>query len=200
MATTGFWPVRGNLKKVLDYADNPDKTTDRKYLDNDLYDALRYTENDDKTDERKYVSGVNCTAANAYHEMLLVKKKYGERGKVIAYHGYQSFKEGEVTPEIAHEIGKKLAEEVWGDRYQVLVCTHLDKSSHIHNHFVINTVSFSQNRGRIPETLEGKIVQDADRLDALGAIGIARTFAYGGKHGRSPEDSIAHFHEKLLLL
>ena len=56
MATTGFWPVRGNLKKVLDYADNPDKTTDRKYLDNDLYDALRYTENDDKTDERKYVS------------------------------------------------------------------------------------------------------------------------------------------------
>ena len=59
----GFWPVKGYLKKVLDYADNPDKTTDRKYLDDDLYSALRYTENDDKTDEKKYVYGVNCSAA-----------------------------------------------------------------------------------------------------------------------------------------
>ena len=64
----------------------------------------------------------------------------------------------------------------------------------------INAVSFSKNRGKRPETPEGRIVQDADRLDAIGAVGIARTFAYGGKHGRPPEDSIAHFHEKLLLL
>ena len=65
---------------------------------------------------------------------------------------------------------------------------------------IINAVSFSQNRGRRPETLEGQIVQDADRLDALGAIGVARTFAYGGEHGRPLETSIGHFHEKLLLL
>ena len=64
----------------------------------------------------------------------------------------------------------------------------------------IDAVSFSRNRGRIPETVEGKIVQDADRLDALGAIGIARTFAYGGKAGRSLDESIQHFYEKLLLL
>ena len=64
----------------------------------------------------------------------------------------------------------------------------------------VNSVSFSQNRGRRPETIEGKIVQDADRLDAIGAVGAARTFAYGGEHGRSLDDSIAHFHEKLLLL
>ena len=64
----------------------------------------------------------------------------------------------------------------------------------------INSVSFSQNRGKHPETPEGKIVQDADRLDALGAIGIARTFAYGGKTGRSLDESIQHFYDKLLLL
>ena len=64
----------------------------------------------------------------------------------------------------------------------------------------VNAVSFSKNKGKRPDTPEGRIVQDADRLDAVGAIGIARTFAYGGKHGRAPEDSIAHFHEKLLLL
>lgn len=64
----------------------------------------------------------------------------------------------------------------------------------------INSVSFSQNRGRRPATIEGAIVQDADRLDALGAIGVARTFAYGGEHGRPLEASVDHFHEKLLLL
>ena len=65
---------------------------------------------------------------------------------------------------------------------------------------VINAVSFSKNRGKRPDTVEAMIVQDADRLDAIGAIGIARTFAFGGQRGRPPEASIAHFHEKLLLL
>ena len=65
---------------------------------------------------------------------------------------------------------------------------------------IINAVSFSKNRGKIPDTIEGKIVQDADRIDAIGAIGIARTFAYGGKAGRPLEDSIKHFYDKLLLL
>ena len=64
----------------------------------------------------------------------------------------------------------------------------------------INAVSFSQNRGRAPESIEGRIVQDADRLDAIGAVGIARTFAYGGERGRSLKDSVQHFYDKLLLL
>ncbi len=65
---------------------------------------------------------------------------------------------------------------------------------------IINSVSFSRNRGRAPETLEGMIVQDADRLDAMGAVGVARTFAFGGSHGRALEASLQHFYDKLLLL
>ena len=65
---------------------------------------------------------------------------------------------------------------------------------------VIGSVSFSANRGNTPDTIEAEIVQDADRLDAIGAVGIARTFAYGGSHGRKLEQSAEHFREKLLLL
>lgn len=66
MATTGFWPVKNRLKEVIDYARNPDKTTDKKYLDEDLHNALRYVENDDKTDKRMYVSGINSPTKRAY--------------------------------------------------------------------------------------------------------------------------------------
>ena len=64
----------------------------------------------------------------------------------------------------------------------------------------VNAVSFSRNRDRLPPTPEGRAVRDADRLDAMGAVGIARTFAYGGKAGRPLRTSVDHFHEKLLLL
>lgn len=65
---------------------------------------------------------------------------------------------------------------------------------------IINSVSFTKNKGTKPNTLEASIVQDADRLDAIGAIGVARTFMYSGKNGRGIEDSLKHFDEKLLLL
>lgn len=141
MATTGFWPLRGKLKQLIEYAANPDKTTPAEYLDADLYAALRYVENDDKTDKKMFVSGINCSKSQAYEQMTAVKRKFGERGKVVAYHGYQSFAEGEVTPAEAHAIGMELARRMWGDRFQVVVTTHLN-TENIHNHFVINSVSF----------------------------------------------------------
>ena len=145
MATTGFWPVKGRLKEVIDYANNPDKTTAKEYLDEDLYAAIRYVENDDKTDQTMYVSGINCSKHNAYNEMIAVKRRFGERGKNIAYHGFQSFAPGEVTPEEAHSIGKETARRMWGSQYQVVVTTHLNTGK-IHNHFVLNSVSFKTGK------------------------------------------------------
>ena len=141
MAVTGFWPIYKNLKATLDYADNPDKTTDRRYLDDDLYAALSYAENDNKTDRKMYEGGINCSKQNAYAEMIAVQRRFGIRGKVVGYHGIQSFKTGEVTPEQAFEIGKATARKVWGDRYQVLVTVHLN-TENVHCHFVVNPVSF----------------------------------------------------------
>ena len=163
MATTGFWPVKGRLKEVLAYAKNPDKTTEAKYLDDDLRAAITYAENSSKTDEQMYVSGINCSKHRAYEEMCAVKQKYGERGKVIAYHGYQSFEAGEVTPEEAHKIGKETARRMWGDRFQVLVTTHLN-TDNIHNHFVINATSFKDGkkyRNKIGDHMELRKVSDA---------------------------------------
>ena len=163
MATTGFWPVKGRLKEVIDYANNPDKTTAKEYLDEDLYAAIRYVENDDKTDQTMYVSGINCSKHNAYNEMVAIKRRFGERGKNIAYHGFQSFAPGEVTPEEAHSIGKETARRMWGDKYQVVVTTHLNTDK-IHNHFVLNSVSFKTGkkfRNGIGDRLELRKISDA---------------------------------------
>ena len=141
MAVTGFWPIYKNLKATLDYADNPDKTTDRRYLDDDLYAALSYAENDNKTDRKMYVGGINCSKQNAYAEMIAVQRRFGIRGKVVGYHGIQSFREGEVTPEQAFEIGMETARRMWCDKYQVLVTVHLN-TDNLHCHFVVNPVSF----------------------------------------------------------
>ena len=163
MATTGFWPVKGRLKEVIDYANNPDKTTAKEYLDEDLYAAIRYVENDDKTDQTLFVSGINCSKHNAYNEMVAIKRRFGERGKNIAYHGYQSFAAGEVTPAEAHAIGMETARKMWGAKYQVVVTTHLN-TDNIHNHFVVNSVSFKTGRkfrNGIGDRLELRKISDA---------------------------------------
>lgn len=163
MAVTGFWPIYRNLKATLDYADNPDKTTDRRYLDDDLYAALSYAENDNKTDRKMYVGGINCSKQNAYAEMIAVQRRFGLRGKVVGYHGIQSFREGEVTPEQAFEIGKATARKMWGDKYQVLVTVHLN-TDNLHCHFVVNPVSFKDGtkfQNKIGDHKELRKVSDA---------------------------------------
>ena len=70
MASTGFWPVKSRLKDVIDYAENPAKTIDKRFLDDDLWAALNYAENDRKTDQRMYVSAINCPKQRAYQCMM----------------------------------------------------------------------------------------------------------------------------------
>lgn len=153
MAVTSLWRVRGYIGKVLLYAENPDKTTNPETIPSvpeanheALEDVIAYAGREAATNQRQLVTGVNCTAGTARSEMIAVKKRFRKEDGTIAYHGYQSFRKGEVTPEQAHRIGIRLAEELWGERYQVLVATHVDKESHIHSHFVINTVSFVDGR------------------------------------------------------
>ena len=141
MATTAIWKVKGNLGQVVNYAANPDKTTFAPDEMQNLRDVMDYATQDYKTEEQRYVSGVNCAPEIARDQMMMVKRQFGKEGGIIAFHGYQSFAPGEVTSEQAHEIGVELAQRLWGDKFQVVVATHLDRE-HIHNHFVLNSVSF----------------------------------------------------------
>ncbi|MDD4496231.1 MAG: relaxase/mobilization nuclease domain-containing protein [Eubacteriales bacterium] len=145
MATTGFWPVKSRLKEVIDYADNPDKTTERKHLNADLAAALEYAENDNKTDKKMYVTGINCITEKAYEQMTATKQRYGKLGGNVAYHCFQSFCTGEVTSDEAHQIGLETARAMWGNDYEIVVTTHLN-TENIHNHMIINSVSFRSGR------------------------------------------------------
>lgn len=123
MATTKIWKIKGNMNiaipKVIDYVKNPEKTTSEKGL---------------------LTSAINCDIKSAARDFIYTKEHFGKTDQILAWHGYQSFKHNEVTPELAHRIGVLLAQELWGDRFEVVVATHLDKG-HIHNHFVVNSVS-----------------------------------------------------------
>ena len=140
MATTKIWAIKDSVKRVIEYARNPDKTEL-----NDLAREIHYIADDEKTewveDEKVYlVSSINCTG-DPYEAMMKVREHFGDRGSILAHHAYQSFMPGEVTPELCHKIGVELAEKLWGDRYQVLVASHLNRS-HLHNHFILNPISF----------------------------------------------------------
>lgn len=148
MAVCEIWDVKGRLDHPIDYAKNPEKTVNPKYTEADLQalgDVMKYATNGEKTEKQFFVTGVNCDPATARDEMMITKGQWQDESEIVCYHGYQSFKQGEVTPEQAHEIGVKLAERMWGDRFQVIVATHLNTDC-LHNHFVLNSVSFADGK------------------------------------------------------
>lgn len=120
MATTKIWKVQKRLDHVINYATNEEKTKNNysKY-GMDEFDSIRqvmtYATNPDKTEKQFYTTGINCEVKDAVKQMQFVKTIYGKENGILAFHAYQSFNEGEVTPEIAHEIGVKLANEMWGE-------------------------------------------------------------------------------------
>ena len=118
MAITKTHPIKYTLKKAIDYILNPDKT-----------------------DELLLVSAFGCSPETADVEFELTRRLSGFHGTHLARHLIQSFEPGETTPEQAHEIGMKLAEEFLGGKYEFIISTHIDRG-HIHNHILFNSVSF----------------------------------------------------------
>jgi len=147
MATTGIWKVTKRLDHVLDYIMDIDKTNIN--IESDIYKELHNFKDNNNFDlnneEECYVSTLNCSSHRSCKDMIQTKKIFEKEDGILAFHAFQSFKPNEVTPDKAHLIGLKLAEEMWGDRFEVVVSTHIT-SKCIHNHFVINSVSFTDGK------------------------------------------------------
>ena len=158
MAVTKIWAVKNTIDKAISYIEDEEKTKNKESNEElSLTKLVYYATNPQKTEKQYWVSGINCNAEKAIQEMQDIKVVFGKTKGVKAFHAVQSFAEGEVTPKIAHEIGVKLAQEMWGDRFQVVVSTHLN-TENLHNHFVINSVSFRDGK---------KLYQDLAELALL---------------------------------
>jgi hypothetical protein len=167
MATTAIWDVTDRLDRVIDYTTNPDKTKNLDFNSSDfrgLQEVLKYAVQDAKTEKQFYVTGINCYPETACKQMSKTKLQFQKTDGILAFHGYQSFAPGEATPETAHAIGVKMAQELWGNRFEVVVSTHLDKN-HLHNHFVLNSVSFKDGKRYYDnKTTYSLMRQTSDRL------------------------------------
>lgn len=129
MAVLEIHAIRSRMDDRIKYALNPEKTSCIGFSNhNGLPDTL--------------TDAVNCFCDTAYEQMEGTKSYFGKTGQVLGYHFIQSFKPGEVTPQQAHEIGRQFAERCFGERFEVVIGTHTDKS-HLHNHIIVNSVSFT---------------------------------------------------------
>ncbi len=139
MAITKIWAVKDDLNRVLNYIKNEDKTKEE--ISDGLKEVLTYTTQGYKTNEKEYITGINCDPKTALSQMMNTKLSYNKMDGRLAFHAVQSFKPKEITPDQCHELGVKLAKQMWGNRFEVVISTHLDKQ-HLHNHFVVNSVSW----------------------------------------------------------
>lgn len=172
MATTAIWDVADRLKRVIDYAANPEKTAIDRAEQQSLHQVLAYARDGDKTEKQLFVSGINCDPLTAYEQMQRTKRQFQKTDGIVAFHAYQAFAPGEATPEMAHAIGVKLAQELWGERFEVIVSTHLDKQ-HLHNHFVLNSVSFLDGKRYYDNKASYALLrQTSDRLCREHALSV----------------------------
>ena len=158
MAITKIIAIRDRLDKRVAYVANAEKTA--------LNCGVRYVVNPEKTEQSFFTAVLNCSSPeHAFREMSATKKRWRKTGGVLGYHFIQSFAPGEVTPEQAHEIGMEFARRMFGERYEVVIGTHLDKA-HLHNHIVINSVSFvdGQKYHSSPESYYNEVRGTSDEL------------------------------------
>lgn len=155
----------GALADVINYVENEEKTALPKYTDEQyqaMADVLKSAAGEEKTEREFFVDGINCNPSTAREQFVTVKEQFAKPDGIQAYHGYLSFKEMDISPEIAQKIGMEFAEKVWGKRFQVVVTTHLN-TKHLHCHFVINSVSFVDGK-RCRDTSWFKFRHIADEL------------------------------------
>ena len=117
MAVSRLWPVTVRLAAVLDYAANPEKTTKAKskYSNADyqaLRDVVNYVKDGKKTEQELFCQGINCNPSTAREQFVTVKEQFDKPDGIQAYHGYLSFKETDITPELAQHIGMEFANSV----------------------------------------------------------------------------------------
>ena len=115
--------------------------TKYKVIKKNLEAVINYAMNGEKTENGILVSAINCLPETAYSQMMLTKKAFHKDRGRLGYHIIQSFKGNEISPEKCNQIGLEFANQLWGDKYQVLVCTHTNKQN-VHNHIILNSVSF----------------------------------------------------------
>ena len=139
MAYTSVIPVR-RLDRTVGYVQNKSKTTPKS-----LEEAVDYAANRDKTESACFETGLGCTTTSAFEDMRLNTLRWHKETGVQGYHLVQSFAEGEVTPELAHQIGVEFAEQLLLGKYQAIVTTHLN-TKHYHNHIVWSAVSLEDGK------------------------------------------------------
>ena len=140
MAYTSLIPVR-RLDRAVKYVRDTSKTTKPSSLE----EAVDYALNRDKTESVCFETGLSCLCETAFLDMRANNLRWHKTGGVQGYHLVQSFAEGEVTPELAHQIGVELADQLLSGRYQAVVTTHLN-TRHIHNHIVWCAVALDNGR------------------------------------------------------
>lgn len=131
MAYDKIITLHGRMDHCIDYVLNEEKTG--------LSAALAYAENPAKT--HRLVTGINCEVDTALSDMRSTKRRWDKKGGILGYHIIHSYAPGEVTPEEAHAAGVEFARRLLGDKYEVVVATHVDRA-HLHCHIVFNSVSF----------------------------------------------------------
>lgn len=182
MAVTKVFAIKVRMDDRVKYVINQEKTA--------LDAKIVYATNPEKTEQVFFTDTLNCNSVEtAYQEMQATKRRFQKNDGVLGYHFIQSFAPGEVTPEQAHEIGMEFARRMFGDKYEAVIGTHLDKA-HLHNHIVINSVSFinGEKYHSSPGSYYGNVRGTSDELCWENDLSVITPHGKGKHYGEWKAD------------